>query len=156
MFAVEYLGHKITKDGLQPSESKVEAVTKAPSPWNVNKLKAFLRLISYYGNFLLSLSTTLAPLHKLLAKGAKWTWNNQQQQAFETVKTQLSSSELLAHHDPEVQLVLCYDASPYSIGAVLAHCFEDGTECPIAYVSRTLAAAKRQYCHLEKEALAII
>ena len=39
---VEYLGHKITKDGLQSSEYKVEAVTKAPLPQNVTELKAFL------------------------------------------------------------------------------------------------------------------
>ena len=90
MSAVEYLGHKITKYGLQPSESKVEAVTKAPFTRNVTELKAFLRLINYYGKFLLNLSTTLAPLHKLLAKGAQWKWDNQQQQAFETVKTQVN------------------------------------------------------------------
>ena len=142
MSAIEYLGHKITKDGLQPSESKVEAVTKAPFPQNVTELKDFLGLINYYGKFLLNLSITLAPLHKLLAKGAQWKCGNQQQQAFEIVKTQLSSSELLAHYDPEVQLVLCCDASPYSLGAVLAHRFEDGTEHLIAYVSRSLAAAE--------------
>ena len=85
----------------------------------------------------------LAPLHKLLAKEAQWKWGNQQQQAFETVKTQLSSSELLAHYDTEVQLVLCCDASLYGLGAVLAHRFEDGAERPIAYVSRSLAAAER-------------
>ena len=92
MSAVEYLGHKITKDGLQPSDFKVEAVAKAPFLRNVTGLKAFVGLINYCGIFLLNLSTTLAPLHKLLAKGVQWKWDNQQQQAFETVKTQLSSS----------------------------------------------------------------
>ena len=73
MSAIEYLGHNITKDGLQPSESKVEAVIKAPFAWNVIELlKAFLGLINYYSKFLLHLSMTLAPLHKLLAKVAQW------------------------------------------------------------------------------------
>ena len=156
MSAVEYLGHKITKDGLQPSDTKVEAVLKAPIPCNVTELKAFLGLVNYYGKFLSNLSTTMAPLHKLLLKGAQWLWGDQQQKAFETVKTQLASSELLVHYDPEVQLILSCDVSPYGLGAVLAHRFEDGTERPIAYVSRSLAAAERRYCHLDKEALAII
>ena len=56
MSAVGYLGHKITKDGLQPSESKVEAVTQAPSPHYVMELKAFLGLINYYGKLMLNLS----------------------------------------------------------------------------------------------------
>ena len=62
-------------------------MTQAPSPHNVMELKAFLGLINYYSKFMLNLSTTLAPLHKQLAKGAQWEWDNQQQQAFETVKT---------------------------------------------------------------------
>ena len=86
MSATEYLDHKITKDRLLPSESKVETVTNAPYTWNVIELKAFFGLINYYSNVLLNLSTTLAPLHELLAKGAQWKWDNQQQQVFETLK----------------------------------------------------------------------
>ena len=39
---------------------------------------------------------------------------------------------------------------------MLAHCFEDGTEYPITYVSQSFAAAERRYYNLDKEALAII
>ena len=153
---VEYLGHRISKDGLQPSESKVEAITKAPSPKNVTELRAFLGLINYYGKFLSHLSTTVAPLHKLLAKGSKWEWDKSQQEAFDKVKLQLASCKLLVHYDPDIKLVLSCDASPYGVGAVLAHRFDDGTERPIAFVSRTLAPAERRYSQLDKEALAIV
>jgi len=87
-------------------------------------LKAFLELINYYGKFLSNLSTTVAPLHKLLVKGVQWQWGEQQQQAFKIVKAQLASNNLLVHYDPELQLVLSCDASPYGVGAVLAHRFE--------------------------------
>ena len=65
MSAVEKLGHKVAKDGLQPPESKVEAVIKASfHPHNVTELKIFLGLINYYSTFLLNLPTTVVvPLH---------------------------------------------------------------------------------------------
>ena len=63
------------------------------------------------------LSTTVALLHKLLAKGTKWEWGKPQQQAIDTVKLQLASCKLLVHYDPDIQLVLSSDASPYGVGA---------------------------------------
>jgi len=50
---VEYLGHCNCKEGLHPAKSKVEDITKAPSPQNITKLRAFLRLINYYWKFCL-------------------------------------------------------------------------------------------------------
>ena len=55
---------------------------KARFPENVRELQAFLGLLKYYGRFLYSLSTVLAPLHKLLCKEQKWFWRSPQQWSF--------------------------------------------------------------------------
>ena len=153
---VEYLGHKITKDDLKPFDSKLDAISKAPVPKNMSELKAFLGLVNYYGRFLSQMSTTLTPLHKLLQKGTHFQWDEQHQKAFDTVQSQLISSELLIHYDSNLELILSCDPSPYGVSAVLAHRFRDGTELPIAYSSCTLAPAEKRYCQLDKEGLAII
>ena len=49
--SVNYLGHKISQKGLQPTEEKVRAITEASPPTNVSQLRSFLGLINYYGNF---------------------------------------------------------------------------------------------------------
>ena len=152
--SVEYLGYKISEKGLQPTEDKVKAVHKAPAPEDVSQLKSFLGLVNYYGKFLPDLSTVLAPLYKLLQKDTWWSWGEAQQKAFEKVKS--LSERLLVHYDPDHELVLACDASPYGVGVVLSHRSADGKEQPVAFASRTLAPAEKNYLQLEKEGLAIV
>ena len=154
--AVEYLGHIIDANGLHPSEKKVKAIKEAPTPSNVTEFKSFLGLLNYYHKFLPDIATTLAPLHSLLTKSAKWVWSQPQQEAFTKAKSLLHSSSLLVHYDDKKPILLSCDASNYGLGAVLSHRMDDNSEKPIAFASRTLSPAEKKYAQLEKEALAII
>ena len=108
-------------------------------------MKSFLGLLNYYCKFLPNLSTILAPLYKLLQKKSKCQWKSEQQEAFCKAKQSLTADCLLVHYDPDKELLLVCDASPYGIGAVLSHKMEDDSDKPIAFASRTLAKAERQY-----------
>ena len=154
--SVTYLGHKIDSEGLHPLPSKVRAVTEAPCPINPKQLKAYLGLLTYYSKFLPNLSSLLSPLYKLLQKDATWQWGVEQQNALEKSKTLLTSSDLLVHFDPSLQIILACDASNYGIGAVLAHHWPDGSECPVAFASRSLTKTERNYSQLEKEGLSCV
>ena len=154
--SITYLGHVIDKEGLHPTQEKIQAIKEAPRPRNVTELRSFLGLINYYGKFFPNLSTTLSPLYILLNKKQKWEWSTVQDQAFQLAKEALQDDSLLVHYNTKKPLVLACDASQYGIGAVLSHIMDEGHERPIAYISRTLSAAEKNYCQLEKEALAII
>ncbi len=156
MNEVEYLGHKISREGLQPAEEKVRAIRSAPTPGNVSQLKSFLGLLNFYSRFLPNLPTTLAPLHHLLQKKSSWIWGAEQQQSFEKAKTLLTSSSLLVHYNPQRELLLSCDASSYGVGAVLSHRMEDGSSQPVAFASRTLAPAEKRYAQVDREGLAIV
>ncbi|CAC5392405.1 unnamed protein product [Mytilus coruscus] len=153
---VVYLGFKINKHGIYLVESKIEAIDKAPSPTNVTELKAYLGMLNYYNKFLANLSHLLKPLHVLLQKDTKWSWEKEQEKAFIESKQLLKSASVLVHFDPKKKLILACDASPYGVGAVLSHKMDDGSDKPIAYTSRTLTSAEKYYSVLEKESLAII
>ena len=63
-------------------------------------------------------------------------------------KSQLTSDVLLVHFDPSKEIALSCDASPYGIGAVLSHLQEDGSDRPIAYASRSLTPAEKNYSQI--------
>ena len=58
---------------------------------------------------------------------------------------------LIIHFDPTKNLTLTCDSSPDGIGAVLSH-----GELPIAFASRSLNQAERNYSQLDREGLSII
>ena len=149
---VTYLGHSVSKEGIQPMEDKVEAITNAPPPRNVSELKSYLGMINYYQKFLPNLSSVLAPLHRLLKSKTHWHWGKDQQQS----KSFLKFSRLLVHYDDKKELILACDASQNGLGAVLSHKMEDCSQHPISFAPQTLTKAERNFSNLEREALAVI
>nr|XP_039266275.1 uncharacterized protein K02A2.6-like [Styela clava] len=154
--SVEYFAFIVNAEGIHPSPKKIEAIMEIPSPENVKELQSFLGIVNYYRKFIPAMSTIVDPFNKLLKKGMKWNWNNDCKKAFVKLKDILVSSEVLVHYDPEKPLVLATDASSVGIGAVISHILPNGAEKPIAYASRTLTSAEKNYSQIEKEALAIV
>ena len=128
----------------------------APEPKNITELKSYLGLLTYYSRFLPRMATMLAQLYRLLQAKIPWNWTQKEKMAFENSKNLLLSAKVLVHFDPNKELILACDASSYGVGAVLSHKMPDGTERPIAFASRTLSSAEKNYSQLEKEGLACI
>ena len=100
-------------------------------------------------NFLPNLSTLLAPLYALLQKHTAWSRAKPQEEAFVKSKELLTSSTVLVHYNPALELTLACDASQYGLGAVLSHHFPNGKEKPIAYASHSLSKPEQNYLQLE-------
>ena len=63
---------------------------------------------------------------------------------------------VLTHYNPDLPVTLACDASSYGLGCVISHILPNGEERPIAFASRTLNKAERQYSQIDKEALGIV
>uniref|UniRef100_A0A8C5PEH0 Gypsy retrotransposon integrase-like protein 1 n=1 Tax=Leptobrachium leishanense TaxID=445787 RepID=A0A8C5PEH0_9ANUR len=152
---LEFCGHVIDKTGLHTTDEKVKALIEAPIPRNVTQLHSYLGLLNYYNKFLPNLAHTLFPLHRLLEKQQQWKWTESCSAAFKASKELIRSSRVLVHYDLSKPLSIACDASPYGLGAVLSHSMPDGTDRPVAFASRSLTPAERNYSQIDKEALAI-
>ena len=82
---VEYLGHRIDSEGLHTMASKVEAISMAPQPRNMQELRSFLGLLHYYGKFLPGL-TSVASFESPAQSWTEWTWTKKCTEAFVAAK----------------------------------------------------------------------
>lgn len=153
---VTYLGYILSKQGIKVDPEKVKAITKIPRPQNVSELRSFLGLANFFAKFVKNFSVRLVPLFNLLKKSVEWVWSKECESAFMDIKRVLVSSQVLAHYDQNKRLIVTCDASGAGIGGVLSQ--PDGArgERPVAFVSRTLTAAEKNYSQIHREALAII
>ena len=152
---VNYLGHIVSATGVKPDPCKTEAVSSYPVPKNAKELRQFLGLANYYRRFIANDARIAGPLHKLLTKENNFQWDLKCQHAFEDLKHHLVSPPILAFPDFEQEFILHTDASDSAIGGVLSQ-NQEGKERVIAYWSRQLQKAERNYSTIEKEALAAV
>ena len=152
---VLYLGHVIGSTGVKPDEKRVKAVRDYPEPRTTRELKGFLGLAGYYRRFVPNFSKIAKPLTELLKRNVPYKWDDRTDTAFCTLKSILTTEPLLQYPDFTRPFVLTTDASNEAIGAVLSQ-GPVGKDLPIAYASRTLLNAEKNYPTIEKELLAIV
>ena len=112
----------LSQNGIEKG-SKVNDVLPMPPPHDVSSLRSFLGSVQFYGKFLpLHASTVAEQLHRLTRKGIPWHWESEEDQAFQRLKTLLSSDKVLVLFDPTLPVGISCDASNVGIGAVLFHC----------------------------------
>lgn len=144
--SISYLGHVVSKDGISPDPSKIEAVQQWPTPQNIKDLRSFLGLSGYYRKFVRNYALLARPLTDLLKKGTPFVWTTVDQGAFEALKSALVSAPVLALPDFNKPFQIQTDACDSGVGAVL---LQDGH--PLAFVSKALGPRTRALSTYEKE-----
>ena len=153
--SVKFVGHIVGENGIGADPLKVKAIVDMDPPTNVSELRRFLGMVNQLSKFTLDLAETTKPMRDLLSKGNQWLWGTAQEQAFQKVKSLLSSTPVLAMYDPQAETMVSSDASSFGLGALLAQKQSDGQWRPVAYASRSMSRTEQRYAQIEKEALAI-
>ena len=151
---VTFLGH-VSATGVKPNPVNIAKVIEWPVPKTAKQVKQFVALGSYYRRFVPNFAKIVRPMVELTRKGQEFAWTETCQNSFERLKKLLVGADVMGYPlEGGGSFILDVDASDCGIGGVLQQ-IQDGRERVIAYASRALNKAERNYCISEKELLAI-
>ena len=151
---IQYLGHLISDEGIQPLPEKLESITKMPVPQNAKQVKQFLGLVGYYRKFVPHFSNIARPLTQLTQKNEGFNWTTECNKCFHMLKDYLQEAPILRYPDPTADYIQYTDASKYAYAGVLTQSI-DGTDQPVAYTSGLFRGSQLNWAALTKEAYAI-
>lgn len=157
---INFLGHRVSREGCTPLPSKVQAISDFPRPATAKKLQEFTGMINFYHRFIPGIATIMRPLYRCMVGQPKnpstrpLAWTDELTHAFKAAKNALAQSTMLVHPLPDAPLVLETDASDVGLGATLQQQVGNSKQ-PIAFYSRQLRKPELKYSAYDKELLAI-
>ena len=126
-----FLGHVVSANGVAIIPDKVQSILDWKTPSSVKDVRSFLGMAGYYRRFVENFSKIDKPMTNLLKKNKKFEWSEKAEEAFQLLKTQLTTAPVLVLPDTSKDFVVFCDASHQGLGAVL---MQDGHV--VAYASR--------------------
>ena len=154
--SVEYLGLIISEGELRMDPIKLEAIRKWLRPKTVKDIQKFLGFCNFYRQFVKGYSELARPLFDLTKKGEPFIWTDCHETSFTGLQDVLTSSPVLLLPDYGKPFTLYTDASDYATSAILEQDDALGWSHPVAFYSKSLQPAERNYEIHDKELLAIV
>eukprot|EP00884_Botryococcus_braunii_P007052 jgi/Botrbrau1/16348/Bobra.178_1s0001.1 len=155
--SVKALGHVVGGGVMKPDPENVAAILNLPIPRDVTMVRSVLSAASYYRTYVDKFALISEPMANLLKKNVKFEWTPECQEAFHKLKSCLTKEPLLRLPNFRKPFILTTDWSKVAIGAVLSQ-IDEATEFdhPVAFASRLLNSAERNYAPTEGECLALV
>ena len=148
---VDYLGFKLTTEGILPQPRKVEAIKRISTPKSKKELRRFIGLVNYYRYMWKRRSHLLAPLAELSGAKTPFRWTPECARAFKEIKQAVNKEVMLSFPDYSRRFELYTDASDKQMGAVL----KQGLKV-LAFFSKKLSKTQQNYGVGEKEMLSVV
>ena len=158
---LKILGHLLENGKIYPDPDKIKAVAEMQTPRTKSQLKSVLGFFGYFRDYVPHYAEIAFPLSELTAKSKpqKLNWTSEQQNAFDKLRSTLTSKPVLRPPDMSKDFQLYVDSSKISVSAILMQ-KEDANEDEIGHVicygSRKLLPRERKYPIVELELLALV
>ena len=135
---------------LQPLHSRLEAVQKLRPLTTVKGCRSFARMVNFLSIFCQDLQKLLKPIYDWTRKDSPFNWGQEQQTAFNEIKSRLQKPPVLHLPDSKGRFHLYSDTSKHATGSALYQ-IQNGKPKLIAYASKSLPEAAKNYSITELE-----
>jgi len=152
---VEYLGYRLSLEGLTMSPDKIQTISDWPEPQKVKVIQSFLGFTNFYHRFIFNYSDIAVPLTQLTQKDAPWNFSEDCRHSFNALKHAFTTVPILTHFILDTPIIMETDTFDYTVTGILSITCADGEIRPVAYYSQTLTALELNYDTNNKELLAI-
>ncbi|XP_075479445.1 putative mitochondrial protein AtMg00860 [Primulina tabacum] len=93
---VAFLGHIVSRDGIEVDPNKVEEVRNWPAAKSVTEICSFLGIVGYYRKFIQDFFSIAMPMTALTKNNTKFNWGSECQESFDRLKLALTTAPVLA------------------------------------------------------------
>ena len=153
---IKFLGYVVSGEGIELNPEKCEAVSNFPRPVDKKELERFLGLAGWCAKFVKGYSQIVEPLNDLRRKDVTWRWSEACEKAFVALKQEISNVVSLTLPNFQLPFEIHTDASLKGLGAALMQTDARGESRVIAFGSRSLKGAEKNYSATELECLAVL
>lgn len=113
-------------------------------------------MTGWYRRFIADYASISEPIFATLKKGKSFEFGEAAKEAFKKLKVALTESPVLRHPDFDRHFYIQCDASDVGVGGVLFQKDDEGNEHPVAFVSKKLTPAQKNYSVTERQCLAVV
>jgi hypothetical protein len=150
------LAHMVCKKGFLVDPSKIAIIVDLPRPTTVKQMRTVLGHTCYYKKFIKGYAQITTPMEKLLKKDCQFSWTEECQQRFDTLKQKMVTVPILVFLDWTKEFHVHVNASSIALGVVLAQLGLGDIDHPLAFSSKNLSTTEINYTTTKREELAMV
>ena len=114
----KFLGHIISKEGINIDPNRVEGILKIVTPKSKKEVQSFLGEVIFLRRFIPNLAEIIKHITNMLRKGSEIKWTAEAINPFEDIKVALTKSPILASPNFAKDIILFSFASEHTIVGV--------------------------------------
>ena len=159
-----FLGFLVDKDGIHPDPAKTAALANKEPPKTVHDVRSTMGMFNIFRRHVRDYAGISRPITDLTKgidikkKNVKINWTPEADEAFKKLKEEVLKNVVLSFPDYTKPFLIYCDASAYGVGGMVAQQVDPNgyPPRPLAFFSRTLKEAEKNYSTIDREALGII